>query len=97
MYSYMPRGWFVYNPGSTSNDPADRGNYKYIGKPFECSGNGIICTVYAYYTSGTPLLGITSPAPFSSRITGYLNAAAASSVPLPAGSSEKKYVYLKNS
>lgn len=90
----MPRGWFVYNPGTVTGGVTATGNWTYADHIFECTGTGIACAVYANYT-GTPVLGLTHPSsPFSTRLISYLNAAAASTQPIPFGSA-KKYVYIK--
>jgi hypothetical protein len=93
----MPRGWFNYIPGKVDNDPANRGNYTYISRAFvgDCSGAGQACTIYAYYTPGTPQLGITQPAPFSSNLVAYANSSAQSAVDLPNGTGVKRYLYIK--
>lgn len=94
----MPRGWFIYNPGTVTGGLSATGNWTYIGPFWECAGSGIACVAYAYYIPGPgiPVIGVTHPRPpFSIQLIAYINAAAASTQPLPLGPS-KKYVYIKS-
>lgn len=88
----MPRGWFAYDGSGDITSPT---NYFYIDHLWECDGHGVVCTVYAYYTTTPPVIGVTNPAtPFTPGLRSYINVSAAAAFPIP--NVGKRYLYVKN-